>query len=82
MSIFFFHFFSAGEASARLFHQPVELGARKLRLPTEQDPQVQCSPGVTIARELQVPAADVVQGAGEFAESVLRQLPERLVRQE
>lgn len=70
----------AGETRQRVFDEPAELGARELRIPEEQDKEVQRSPGAPDTRVVQVPAADPEQGSREPAQPVLRELPERLVR--
>lgn len=70
----------AGQEGERLLHQPAQLGARELRVPEEQDKEVQRASSAAHPGVLQVPAADPQQGAGEPAQLLLRQLQERLVR--
>lgn len=73
-------YFLTGETRKRVLDVPAQLGERELRIPEEQDKEVQRAPGAPHPGVVQVPAADPEQSARKPAQPVLRELPERLVR--
>lgn len=69
-----------GEKGPGLFDQSIELGAWKLHIPEEQDPEIQRTQSAPAARNMQIPTTDAQQSLGKSTESVFRELQSGYVR--
>lgn len=71
--MFFFNIISV-KKSTGLLNWSTWLGSRKLRFPTQQNSQIQCTSNTENSRKLQISAANVEQSFGESSEFVFGKL--------
>lgn len=65
----------AAQTRSRLLNGAAKLGEGELRVPAQQDQEVQRTSSAATPRGIQVPAADTQQSPREPAEFLLRELP-------